>query len=565
MTSRGRLAGIVLVVALAAGVTLVARPAATIESGKGRFAFLQTFDDGFSYQLVVTDHDGSDKRVLRRRAVGRPSFSPSRRRITFAGPLTDDSDGRYAIYTVNVDGSGLRRLTNPRFADFDPVWSPDGQRIAFSRDHRGNSEPSSCCRLMTMQANGSGERRVPNTTGGTRPSWSPDSRRLTYQRPSGIRVIDVDGSNGRTLVSGNHVSEPSWSPDGTKITFVGKVSMHRSRVNVIPARGGAVHSRFRKPGLVESPTWGADNRTLFFVYFHGLGDDGRRDSSVWRSPARRHEANRLFGYPRNIYSLTYASQAPPPQDTPVTGDWNGDTATTAGVVRGVSGNLQWRPSNARQPTRPRRTYVVGRVRLRDRPVAGDWDGDGIDTAGIVRAVKGDLQWRITNRYNPEGARTSFRLGSVSDYDVPIVGDWDGNGTDTAGVVRPVKGRLQFRLTNRTRPTGATAAFRVGSVRRYDVPVVGDWDGDGIDTAGVVRPVDGELRWRVTNQRNPSSLGIRFQLGSVATQDIPVVGDWNGDGRDSPGIVRPVDGRLRWRLTNALDGPEVSTVFFYGRS
>ena len=94
MTSRGRLTGIVLVVALAAGVTLVARPAATIESGKGRFAFLQTFDDGFSYQLAITDQDGSDKRVLRRRAVGRPSFSPNRRRITFAGPLTDDSDGR---------------------------------------------------------------------------------------------------------------------------------------------------------------------------------------------------------------------------------------------------------------------------------------------------------------------------------------------------------------------------------------------------------------------------------------------------------------------------------------
>jgi Tol biopolymer transport system component len=564
MTGRRRLAGIALVVALAASVVTVARPAATIESGKGRFAFLQTFDDGFSYQLVLTDHDGSDKRVLRRRAVGRPSFSPNRRRITFAGPLTDDSDGRYAIYVVNVDGSRLRRLTRPKFADFDPVWAPGGQRIAFSRDRAGNSRPSSCCVLMTMQADGSNKHRVPHTEGGTRPSWSPDGRQLAYQRPSGLYVVDVDGSSGRRLVPGNHVSEPSWSPDGTKIAFVSKVSPNRSRVNVIPAGGGKIHSRVRRPGLVETPTWGADNRTLFFVYYHGLGDDGRRSSGVWRSPARHLAANRLFSYPRNIYKLTYANQSPPPRDTPVTGDWDDNGTSTAGVVRGVSGNLQWRPSNAKQPTGPKRTYVVGRVRLRDRPVPGDWDGNGTTTAGIVRPLKGDLQWRFTNRFDPDGARRSFRLGRVPLYDVPIVGDWDGDGTDTAGLVRPVKGDLQFRLTNRSRPKGATAAFRVGSVRRYDVPVVGDWDGDGTDTAGLVRPVGGKLRWRVTNRRRPSRLGIRFQLGSVSTQDIPVVGDWNGDGRDSPGIVRPVGGRLRWRLSNRLDGPEVSTVFSYGR-
>jgi len=65
----------------------------------------------------------------------------------------------------------------------------------------------------------------------------------------------------------------------------------------------------------------------------------------------------------------------------------------------------------------------------------------------------------------------------------------------------------------------------------DIPVVGDWNGDGIDTPGVVR---GGM-WYLRNSNLPGDADVSFVYGN--SDDIPVVGVWNGDGIDTPGVVR----------------------------
>jgi Tol biopolymer transport system component len=85
-------------------------------------------------------------------------------------------DGRIAfvraggIYSAKPDGSGVVRLTATS-GDSQPVWSPDGRRIAFVRNNQ----------IWTMNANGTAQTRV-TVAGGEHPTWSPDGKWLAFDR-----------------------------------------------------------------------------------------------------------------------------------------------------------------------------------------------------------------------------------------------------------------------------------------------------------------------------------------------------------------------------------------------
>jgi hypothetical protein len=103
--------------------------------------------------------------------------------------------------------------------------------------------------------------------------------------------------------------------------------------------------------------------------------------------------------------------------------------------------------------------------------------------------------------------------------VPIVGDWDGNGTATIGVFRPEEGK--FYLRNANSPGDPDHAITMG--RAGDVPLAGDWDGDGTSTIGAFRPADATFYLR-------GSHGAEVVNGAKATfglaSDLPVVGNWD---------------------------------------
>ncbi|MEY2420440.1 MAG: hypothetical protein QOI95_507 [Acidimicrobiaceae bacterium] len=193
---------------------------------------------------------------------------------------------------------------------------------------------------------------------------------------------------------------------------------------------------------------------------------------------------------------------------------------TPGVFRG--GTWYLRKSNTNGPV----DVSYGFGLSNDIPVLGDWNGDGIDTPGVYR--NGTWYLRNSNSNGPPDAVFGFGLAG----DIPVVGDWNRDGTDTVGVFR--NGTWFLRNTNSNGPSEFTFGFGWSN----DIPVVGDWNGDGWDTIGVFRTGS----WYLRNLASNGPVDYAFPFGF--SNDTPVVGDWNGDGKTSIGVRRGGTNYLR---------------------
>jgi Tol biopolymer transport system component len=120
--------------------------------------------------LFVMDKDGRQRRRIptgeQRPHIGGFAGSPDGREIAFVGSPTGREDRE--IYVVNIDGTGLRQLTDNHESDNDPAWSPDGHEIAFTRG-RGSTGAG---QIYVMNADGSHQTNISNShTNDESPSW----------------------------------------------------------------------------------------------------------------------------------------------------------------------------------------------------------------------------------------------------------------------------------------------------------------------------------------------------------------------------------------------------------
>jgi peptidoglycan/xylan/chitin deacetylase (PgdA/CDA1 family) len=251
-----------------------------------------------------------------------------------------------------------------------------------------------------------------------------------------------------------------------------------------------------------------------------------------------------------------------------TGDWeappSGTTAWTNLIVsRAVAGGSQTHPVILMH-TQPdgcastlaalpriinyyrdhRYTFVDLLGRQGFRPVSGDWNGDGTDTPGVVRGGT----WYLRNSNSSGPADVVLQFGYP--YDRPVVGDWDGDGTDTPGVVRG----STWYLRDSNAPGANTWTKLTFGTTSYTA-VAGDWNNDGIDTPGVVN--GGTWHLRSTNLPTSDKVVLTFGTSSYR----PVAGDWNGDGTDTPGMVSGTT----WHLRDTNLATSGKTVLTYGAS
>jgi predicted extracellular nuclease len=219
---------------------------------------------------------------------------------------------------------------------------------------------------------------------------------------------------------------------------------------------------------------------------------------------------------------------------------------TVGVFRPSNANFYLRNSNSTGFADLQFQFGLST----DLPVVGDWDGDGISTVGVYRPSTGEFFLKNANTFSAPVVY-QFALGIPGD--VPVVGDWDGDGKDSVGVYRPSTSQFFLRNALSTGIPDYSMSFGIAN----DVPVTGDWNGDGFDTIGVHRGDTFFLTNTTCNCSPTADYAFVFGLSG----DSPFTGDWDGDGQDGIGLYRQSDGFTYMR--NALTTGFADLQFVFG--
>jgi len=220
---------------------------------------------------------------------------------------------------------------------------------------------------------------------------------------------------------------------------------------------------------------------------------------------------------------------------------------TAGIY--VPSTGAWFLHNTNAPGPADITTVYGPPGL--VPVAGDWNGDGVDSLGVYDPVASAFFLKNVSTSGPADVIANF--GPPNGGFVPLVGDWNGDGVDTVGIYNPSTGA--FFLKNTNAPGNADLFFVYGPPGA--VPLVGDWNGDGVDTVGIYVPATSAFFLRNSNSSGAADIVFIYGGGG----GTPLAGDWNGDGVDTIGLYFPATAAFFLRNGNSPGPADLS--FIYG--
>lgn len=207
---------------------------------------------------------------------GDPAYSPDGSRISFDQDIGIPSPRVHGIFIANADGSNAHRLTTgirtKKAFDTESQWAPDGQRIAFTRVKNDRRAA-----IFVVNVDGTGLRRLTAwKLDAASPDWSPDGRTILFNtywdspggKASNIYAMSPSGRHRKALTH-DHATKrvfvasfrPSWAPDGRRIVFAHVHATRKSnRAGLFTMRADGTHRKrlthVPAKRLATNPDWG---------------------------------------------------------------------------------------------------------------------------------------------------------------------------------------------------------------------------------------------------------------------------------------------------------------------
>jgi Tol biopolymer transport system component len=261
--------------------------------GLGCIYFVGAIKDIRHKQIFSMDLDGSNVRQVTSDTDVKMmcAVSPDGARMAYQAL---SKNGNYDILVMNIKTGQTKNLTNSRFSDCSPSWSPDGKKILLSSDRTGDHE------VYVMDADGSKLKRLTNRLGTHEAgaAYSPNGKQIvfeSYQKTETKRVgprhvevhykheiwvMDADGKNLKKLSKGNGNDWAcSWSPDGKKMLFATDRDGN-SEIYLMDVKSGKEERITRNPlndALSPAP-WSPDGKNMVF---QRVQNNGQRSSEIW--------------------------------------------------------------------------------------------------------------------------------------------------------------------------------------------------------------------------------------------------------------------------------------------
>jgi len=172
------------------------------------------------------------------------------------------------IYVMRADGTGVKKITGDGLNGFGSTWSKDGRRIYFGAVNPATKERQ----IYAVNADGSGLTQLTKTGRNTAPVVSPDGKKIvfnseTVERKPQISVMNIDGSNIKTLTADNTIAfyNPIWSPDGKRIVYYTEKGDNKDQIWVMNADGANQKLLTNNVGHNFYPSWSADGKRIIFT------------------------------------------------------------------------------------------------------------------------------------------------------------------------------------------------------------------------------------------------------------------------------------------------------------